>query len=81
MLAVENTTSWPKAPRVMKRRIRVRLDTVTDARKEVAKLYRMARQGDLDITDASKLANMLALIGRMIEGSNFEARIEALEGR
>ncbi len=68
-------------PRNSKRRIRVRLDTVGDARREVAKLYRMAREGELDISDASKLANILALIARMVEGSDLEARLEALEAR
>lgn len=64
-----------------KRRIRVRLDTVSDARREVAKLYRMAREGEIEISDASKLANILALIARMVEGSDLEARLEALEAR
>lgn len=64
-----------------KRRIRVRLDTVADARREVAKLYRMAREGEIEISDASKLANILALIARMVEGSDLEARLEALEAR
>ena len=61
------------------RRVRVKLDTVTDARKEMSKLYREARAGKIDIADASKLANILMLIGRMIEGSDFERRLEALE--
>jgi hypothetical protein len=61
------------------RRVRVKLDTVTDARKEMSKLYREARAGKIDIADASKLANILMLIGRMIEGSDFEKRLEALE--
>jgi len=68
-------------PRNSKRRIRVRLDTVADARREVAKLYRMAREGEIEISDASKLANILALIARMVEGSDLEARLEALEAR
>lgn len=61
------------------RRVRVKLDTVTDARKAMSKLYREARSGKIDIADASKLANILMLIGRMIEGSDFERRLEALE--
>ncbi|MEP3055582.1 hypothetical protein [Ascidiaceihabitans sp.] len=61
------------------RRVRVKLDTVTDARKEMSKLYREARAGKIDIADASKLANILMLIGRMIEGCDFERRLDALE--
>ncbi|MBN9889686.1 hypothetical protein [Salipiger abyssi] len=59
--------------------MRVKLDSVTDARKEMAKLYREARAGKIDVQDASRLANILMLIGRMIEGSDFERRLEALE--
>jgi len=59
--------------------VRVKLDSVTDARKEMAKLYREARAGKIDVQDASRLANILMLIGRMIEGSDFERRLEALE--
>lgn len=64
-----------------KRRTRVRLDSVTDARKEAARIYRAAINGDVKIEDASRLANILALIGRMIEGSDLEARLAALEGK
>nr|WP_319249471.1 hypothetical protein [uncultured Celeribacter sp.] len=59
--------------------MRVKLDSVTDARKEMVKLYREARAGKIDVQDASRLANILMLIGRMIEGSNFERRLEGLE--
>lgn len=45
----------------------------------MAKLYREARAGKIDVQDASRLANILMLIGRMIEGSDFERRLEALE--
>ena len=66
----------PKTPR----RVRVKLETVTDARKEMSKLYREARAGKIDIADASKLTNILMLIGRMIESSDLEKRVAALEG-
>lgn len=59
--------------------MRVRLETVQDARKEMSKLYREARAGKIDVQDASRLANILMLIGRMIEGSDLEQRLEALE--
>jgi hypothetical protein len=63
------------------RRVRVKLNTVTDARKEMSKLYREARAGKIDIAEASKLANILMLIGRMIERSEFERRLETLEAK
>lgn len=76
------TAAWGNTPHPQEgkvRRVRVKLDSVTDARKEMAKLYREARAGKIDVQDASRLANILMLIGRMIEGSDFERRLEALE--
>jgi hypothetical protein len=48
-------------------------------RQELSKVYRASRDGSIDISDASKLANILALVGRVIEGSTVEARIKVLE--
>lgn len=71
---------WGQPPvNVKKRRSRVRLDSVGDARREAARIYRKAVSGDIDVADASKLANILALIGRMIETSDLESRLSALE--
>ena len=56
-----------------------RLDTVTRVRREPARLYREARAGRLDVGDASRLAHILQILGRMIEGAELEARVEALE--
>lgn len=77
----ESTAIWGDTPHppTKPRRVRVKLETVTDARKEMSKLYREARAGKIDIADASRLANILMLIGRMIEGSDIERRLEALE--
>lgn len=62
-------------------RKRMRLDTAWRVRREMGRLYLEARSGTLDVGDASKLANILALIGRQIEGADFETRIAALEQR
>ena len=77
--AVASTWGQTPHPPSNARRVRVRLETVQDARKEMSKLYREARAGKIDIQDASRLANILMLIGRMIEGSDLEQRLEALE--
>ena len=61
------------------RRCRLRLDTVDRCRREMARLYKAGRDGRRDTQDVSRLANVLALIGRMIEGGQLEARIAALE--
>ena len=56
-----------------------RLDSMAGVRRELARLYREARAGELDVAAASRLANVLQILGRMIEGSEIEARVEALE--
>jgi hypothetical protein len=48
-------------------------------RRELARLYKEARAGGLDVGDASKLANILQILGRMIEGSVLEQRVVELE--
>ena len=60
---------------------RARLDTMARVRRELARVYREARAGRLDVADASKLANILQIMGRMIETSEVETRLDALERR
>lgn len=56
------------------------LDTARDVRKEAARLYRACRRGDVDPSDGSKMASILALIARSIESSELEERLNRLEG-
>ena len=60
-------------------RYRAKLDTMQDVRREMAKLYRESRSGLLEVQDATKLTWCLQAIGKVIEGSDLEKRIEALE--
>jgi hypothetical protein len=60
---------------------RLKLETVKDVRRELARIYREARRGELKPETATKLAFLLDLTSRMIERSELEARIEALEGQ
>ncbi len=55
------------------------LETAADVKREAGRLYRAARRGDVTMADASRLASVLALILKVVEGSELEARIEALE--
>lgn len=64
-----------------RRRYRCRLQSVGDVNRELAKLYREARSNIINVGDASKLANILSTIGRIMADSDLEARIEALEGQ
>jgi len=52
---------------------------VSDCAHQTARLFRDARSGTIKVEDASRLANILSILSRMIEGSTLEARIEALE--
>lgn len=58
-----------------------RLDSLAGVRRELARLYREARAGGLGVGEASKLANILQVLGRMIEGAELERRVDELERR
>ncbi|MGZ5054444.1 MAG: hypothetical protein ACXWAT_05805 [Methylobacter sp.] len=62
-------------------RYRAKLDTLQDVKREMAKLYRESRSGVLDVQDATKMTWMLQAVGKVIEGSDLEKRIEVLEKR
>jgi hypothetical protein len=52
-----------------------------ELRHETANLYRAARRGDVEAGDASKLASVLGLLARLVEGDSFDERLSALETR
>lgn len=57
------------------------LATVQGVRREMVRLYTESRRGELRVGEASKLANILFMIGRLLEGVELEARVQALEGK
>jgi hypothetical protein len=59
----------------------LRPDRIDRVRHEPVKLCRQGRDGQRDPQEVSRLANVLAIVGRMIEGGELERRIEALEAR
>lgn len=59
-------------------RVRCPLVTIENVKSELARLYREAKSGRRKVQDASRLANMLAIQGRLIEGADLEARIEKI---
>ena len=59
---------------------RIDLKTTDDVRVEMARVYRDMRAGRIDTADGTKLAYVLAQLGRLIESSEIEKRLEALEG-
>lgn len=60
-------------------RSRLRLGTVRECRRELAKLYIEARRGKIETSDATRLAYLLTSLANMIRDSEMEERIEALE--
>ena len=60
---------------------KIDLATAVDVRREMAKVYREMKSGKLDTQDGSRLVYVLDRIGRMIEVSEIERRLAALEER
>ena len=62
-------------------RLRLPLRNLDDVKAELARLYREGKSGRRDVTEVSKLANVLGILGRQIEGADVERRVEELEAR
>jgi hypothetical protein len=48
-------------------------------RSEMVRLYQEGKHGRREVQDVSRLAKVLTQIGRLIEGSDVERRLAALE--
>lgn len=59
----------------------LKLATIEDCRREMARVYRDARSAKTDTAVASRLVYMLTSIGKMIELGQLELRVEDLERR
>jgi hypothetical protein len=58
---------------------KIKLNSIGDVRREMATIYREARAGKLDISDAGRLAYVLTGIGKLIEVDLIEQRLAELE--
>jgi hypothetical protein len=58
---------------------KIRLHTADDVRVEMARVYREMRGGNLDMKKGCSLVYVLGQIGKLIEVSIVEKRIEQLE--
>ena len=56
-----------------------RLNTLQAVRRELSRVYREARTGKIDTADASRLGLLLVSLAKIMESSDLEQRIEALE--
>lgn len=58
---------------------KIKLSNIEDVRREMATIYREARAGKIDISDAGRLAYVLTGIGKLIEVEQIEFRLLELE--
>ena len=58
---------------------KIKLNTLEDVRRETARVYREARGGMIDVSEAGRLAYILGGIGKLIEATVIEKRLEQLE--
>lgn len=56
-------------------RLRLRLTNSTEVARECAALYKQGKAGVREISDVSKLANTLAILGRLLQDSDLEKRL------
>lgn len=68
--------SATRSPLPLNNMQRKALSKVEHCREELARVYREARAGKLDIADASRLANILSILSRMIEGGELEKQLD-----
>ncbi len=65
-----------------KAKVRIsKLDSVGGVVTELARVYRQARRGELDMTEAKGLTYVLREIRCALEASDIERRIEQLEAK
>lgn len=57
----------------------LKLASIEDCRREMARVYRDARSSATDMGDASRLVYMLSSIAKLIEVGELEKRLTALE--
>jgi hypothetical protein len=60
---------------------KTKLSSIEDVRREMATIYREARAGKVDISDAGRLAYILTGIGKLVEVEQVERRLIELEKR
>jgi hypothetical protein len=58
---------------------KIKLNTLEDVRREMAKVYREARGGGMDASEAGRFAYILSGIGRLYEATAIERRIVQME--
>jgi hypothetical protein len=58
---------------------KIKLNELEDVRREMASVYREARAGRMDTSEAGRLAYILTGIGKLIEATEIEKRLVQME--
>ena len=58
---------------------KIKLNALEDVRREMASIYREARGGSMDASEAGRLAYILSSIGKLIEATDIEKRLLEME--
>lgn len=58
---------------------KIKLSALEDVRREMARVYREARGGQIDSSEAGRLAYILTGIGKLIEVTEIEKRLSQME--
>lgn len=58
---------------------RLKLGTIADIKRELARLYREARREEISTQTATRLAYLLNMMAQLIESAELEKRVNALE--
>ena len=58
---------------------KIKLNALEDVRREMASVYREARAGTMDTSEAGRLAYILTGIGKLIEATEIERRLVQME--
>jgi hypothetical protein len=57
------------------------MNTLTDVRREMSRVYRDMRKDKIRTQDGTRLVYVLSMIGKIIESSDLQNRLEALEAK
>lgn len=58
---------------------KIKLNALEDVRREMASVYREARGGIIDTSEAGRLAYILSSMGRLIEATDIDKRLLQME--
>lgn len=58
---------------------KIKLNELEDVRREMARVYREARDGKMDASEAGRFAYILSSIGKLIEATDIEKRLLQME--